>query len=81
MTYPDDNDRRPMNTVRDDSNTLGWAAGAVAVIAVIGALFYFMSDGSNTTASNTSPGTTTGSSTSAPARPAPAAPPASTPSK
>jgi hypothetical protein len=79
MTNPNDNGR-PTMVDRNETNTMTWVAGALAVIAVLGALFYFMSNGTDTTASTT-PGTTTGSSTSVPARPAPATPPASTPSK
>lgn len=79
MTYPNDN---YSNTRRN--STAGWVIGAIAVIAVIAAIFLYNS-GNNTTASNetktpakttdtTSTPTTTGSTGGSPASAPSAAP-------
>jgi len=54
------------NVVVRDRNRTGWIVAAVVALAVMGGIFYIMSDNTNTATNiNTSPGVTTGSSTGA----------------
>jgi hypothetical protein len=64
--------RREMSEIDDGSARLGFLGllAGVAIAVIMGALFWNMSGGTNSTAMNAGPGVTTGSAPSAPPPPA-----------